>query len=261
MNTENDLHFNFLSPLHVENCNTLPSFQLYLSIILLSITATNYPCYCGSVARYGPQSVASATWLRDERMLNDHEIHRYLAIKISNSIGEISQKRRKRRQQRVRFANEPLDAGRHGLADAVETPAASVHVQRGAFGTSGDGVAENAEETIVQLPRAAGVRPAWLRFTEELVERGGRRRAEEARRQTGRRDPVTTAVHVPIFRRIVQEAAAAAVQRDRDRFQRHYETNLGEEPRGGVSREEQQRQNVGAEQELRAELCCYVEGR
>ena len=144
----------------------------------------------------------------------------------------------------------------------MEAPTARLHVQRVAPGTSGDGVAENAEETIVQLPRAAGVRPAWLlRFPEELLQRGGRHRAQEARRQTAGRDPVAAAVHVPVFRRIVQETAAAAVQRDRDRFQRHYETDLGEESGGGVSGEEQQRPNVGAEQKLRTELCRHVEGR
>lgn len=47
-----------------------------------------------------------------------------------------------------------------------------VHVQRGASGADRVGIAEDAEETIVQLSRAARVRPWLLRFEEEFLERG-----------------------------------------------------------------------------------------
>lgn len=142
---------------------------------------------------------------------------------------------RRKRKQRVRFSNEPLDTGRPKLAHPVEASATRVHLQRGSFGTSGIGFAENTQETIFQLPRAASVRPRF-RFAEELVERGNLEHAEEVERQTGRRNSVTTAVYLPLFRRIVQETTSATIQRDRDRFQRYHEANLGEESGGCVSR-------------------------
>lgn len=65
-------------------------------------------------------------------------------------------------------------------------------------------------------------------------------------------------MHVSILRRIVEETAAPAVDRDRDRFQRYHEADLGEESRGGFPGKEQQRQD-GGQQKLRAEFRCYVE--
>lgn len=88
---------------------------------------------------------------------------------------------RRKRKQRVRFSNEPLDTGRPKLAHSVEASATRVHLQRGPFGTSGIGFAENTQETIFQFPRAASVRP-WFRFAEELVERGSLEHAEEVER-------------------------------------------------------------------------------
>lgn len=88
---------------------------------------------------------------------------------------------RRKRKQRVRFSNEPLDTGRPKLAHPVEASATRVHLQRGSFGTSGIGFAENTQETIFQLPRAASVRPRF-RFAEELVERGNLEHAEEVER-------------------------------------------------------------------------------
>lgn len=97
-----------------------------------------------------------------------------------------------------------------------------VHIQRGTLGKERVGIL--AEETIVQLPRATGVRPRRL-LQEELLERGNA--AEEVERQAGGRDRPPPTVHVPIFRRIVEEAAAPTVDRDRDRFQRYDEADLG----------------------------------
>lgn len=88
---------------------------------------------------------------------------------------------RRKRKQRVRFSNEPLDTGRPKLAHPVEASATRVHFQRGSFGTGGIGFAENTQEAIFQLPRAASVRPRF-RFAEELVERGNLEHAEEIER-------------------------------------------------------------------------------
>lgn len=132
-----------------------------------------------------------------------------------------------------------------------------VHVQRGTSGAGRVGIAEDTEETIVQLPRAARVRPWLLRFEEELLERGNAAESQ-VERQTGGGDRPSATVHVPILRRIVEETPAPTVHRDRDRFQRHNEADLGQESRGGFPGKEQQRKD-GGQQKLRAEFRCYVE--
>lgn len=133
-----------------------------------------------------------------------------------------------------------------------------VHVQRGSPWADRVGIAEDAEEAIVQLPRAARVRAWLLRFEEELLERGNAAEPE-VERQTGGGDRPPAAVHVPILRRVVvEETPAPTVDRDRDRIQRHDEADLGQEPRGGFPGKEQQRQD-GGQQKLRAEFRCHVE--
>lgn len=141
------------------------------------------------------------------------------------------QKRRKWRQQRFRFKDQPLRAGGPLLANPLEAPSKGLDLQRGPPRARRVGLAEDAQEEVLQLPRAARIWPG-LGVHEELVQRG--HRPEEACREAGRRDRTATAVHLPLFRGVVEEAAPTTLQRDRNCLERHHETDHGQESRGGA---------------------------